>query len=231
MPIINMVYKKKKWWKPWANTIAYYPLSSTSTTSDMSGNWYTLTQNWNSDFWTYLWVDCLYAHWSDGSWFKCLTNQSINNSVLWNSFTLVFWWAREASNKWIWCWFGWKNWSWNGLQYYANSNNVELDVLYNWSINSLKSTPTITAQQWNLFVVVYDNWTEKWYINWNEVVSGSYTVGTINVFWVWCFFWTEVAGYTYQWNGYVSNCIIESKARTLDEIANYYNQTKSNYGL
>jgi len=37
MPIINMVYKKKKGWKPWANTIAYYPLKENS--NDLSWNW------------------------------------------------------------------------------------------------------------------------------------------------------------------------------------------------
>ena len=43
MPIINMVYKKKKWWKPWANTLAYFPL--TDNENDVLGN-YTLPISW-----------------------------------------------------------------------------------------------------------------------------------------------------------------------------------------
>jgi hypothetical protein len=217
-----------KQWQPWANTIAYYPLTSTSTTSDMSGNWYTLTQNWNSDFWTYLWVDCVYVHWSDSSWFKCLTNQSINNSVLWNTFTLIFRWARDID---IYCAFWWINWSWNWLNYGSNNRNIQMEVLSNWSINRLQSTPTTTAQQWNLYAAVYDNWSEKWYIDWNVVVSGNYTVGAINILWVWCWFWTDISWYTYQSNGYLSNVIIENKARTAQEVADYFDQTKANYWL
>ena len=224
------VYLHTNDWIPLENTIAYYPLTSSSTVNDYSWNGYTLTQNWNSDFWTYLWVDCVYVHWSDSRWFKCLTNQSINNSVLWNSFTLIFRWARDT-NKSIWCAFWWINWSWNWLNYGSNNNNIQLDVLLNWSINRLQSTPTTTAQQWNLYTAVYDNWSEKWYIDWNVVVSGNYTVGTINILWVWCWFWTESSWYTYQNNGYLSNVIIESKARTTAEVLNYFNNTKNNYWI
>ena len=230
--LFNMAYLKSSWWwwRPGANTIAYYPLTSTSTISDMSGNGRNLTQNWNSDFWTYLGVDCVYVHWSNGSWFRCLTTQSITNSVLWNSFTLVFRWARETSKE-LWCAFGWKDGKWNGLNYAANNSNIKMELQNNWSVNSLTATPTTTANQWNLFVAVYDNWTEKWYKDWTEIMNGSYTVGTINVFWIWCGFWTQSSWYTYQHNGYVSNVIIENKVRTADEILAYYNQTKSLYGI
>ena len=44
---------------PWSSTIAYYPLNSSTTVNDMSGNGYTLTNDWAS-FWTYGWVDCAY---------------------------------------------------------------------------------------------------------------------------------------------------------------------------
>lgn len=229
MPIY--IYKDIEGYEPNENTVVYYPLTSETTVNDLSWNWYTLTQNWNSDFWTYLWIDCVYVHWSDSSWFKCLTNQSINNSVLWNTFTLIFRWARYDSNSTLLCGFWWKNGSWNGLNYMATSSVINMEVLLNWSINRLQASPTINAQERNLFVAVYDNGAEKWFINTNQVVSGSYTVWTINVFWVWCAFGTETSWYTYQWNGYVSNCIIEKKARTAQEIVDYYNITKWFYWI
>ena len=36
MPIINIVYEEHKWWKPWANTIAYYKFDWNL--NDSSGN-------------------------------------------------------------------------------------------------------------------------------------------------------------------------------------------------
>lgn len=66
MPIINMVYKKKKWWKPWANTLAYYPL-----TSDL------VDKMWNTTLpitWTKQSVGYLFNVWDENGYISNTSN-------------------------------------------------------------------------------------------------------------------------------------------------------------
>lgn len=65
------------WWTPWANTVAYYPLNSTSQWNDMKGmgTAYNLaTSHTAPTYWTYQWVDCAYFNWSSTE----INNDSIN---------------------------------------------------------------------------------------------------------------------------------------------------------
>lgn len=219
-------------WKPWANTIAYYPLTTSTTTSDMSGNNRNLTQVDNSTFWTYLWVNCVYVYWNTQSWFHCLYNRNVNNQTLWNKFTVSFWGSRlNQNNNSIMCWMWWINGSWNWYNIYWNSSTVENEVLNNWSINKITYSKTISVWEWYLYTAVYDNWNSKLYVDWVLWASWNYTVWTINVIWVWITFGTQTTGYSYQWNWYLSNYILENKARTAADVVNYYNSTKWNYWL
>jgi hypothetical protein len=93
---------------------------------------------------------------------------------------------------------------WNGSLYYGTA------------------MPTNT---WTNAIFTNDSWTQKLYINWQEVWTSSQTLDTQNSLNIW---W-RYASYYFDWK--ISEFIIENQARTAQEVADYYNQTKSNYGL
>ena len=229
--LINTVTPKDFPRKPWANTIAYYQLTTSTTISDMSGNNRNLTQVDNSTFWTYNWVNCVYVSWSNASWFHCLYTRDITSNVLGTQFTVQFWGNRDNSKN-IRCGWGWANGSWNGYNLFIDENwKAVCEALNNWSINSISYSWGYSAWTWYLITWTYDNWSCKLYINWTQVASWTYTAWAINVFWVGTTFGTEATWYTYQWNGYVSKVILENKVRTAQEINDYYNWTKADYWL
>ena len=226
MPIINMVYKKKKWWKPWANTIAYYPLTSTSTVNDMSGNNLTLTNNW-ATFWVYQWVDSSYLNWnmyyygiSDlqaftlNCWY-CLRNMS-------EHYYLFFWmkmWTGVNTDNWFQLWetngrpWGYGFW----VQYMLNNNHNSVNV---WT----SSADYSTIWTWYNWVVTYDWTTIRVYQNWVLKNSRATAIsGTKNTIFIW------YNSTNSQVN--LSNAIVENKVWTDTEILSYYNQTKSQYWI
>ena len=211
MPIINMVYKKKKWWKPWANTIAYYPLNSTSTYLDKSWNNRNLTV-YSSPTYTATYADLT-------NWCFAIPNMTYSTC------TVSFWCKRNwtqtsralvdmvSNDTFIRYWYG-TNWytnfqkskpSWSGEQYLTNDTNRHLYTVTNNSSNCL----------------VYLDGTLKFTL----ASFGTQTSAWSRIWAVWN--WTSPNNP----NIYVSEFIIEDKARAAQEIADYYNSTKSNYWL
>ena len=224
-------FHKKLTWQPWENTIVYYPLTSTTTVNDMSGNNRNLTQVDKSTFWTYWGINCVYVSWSSQSWLHCLYTIAITNSVLWTKFTEIFWCKRDTSKD-IWCWMGWLTGAWDWYNLLINSSwNLVNEIQNNGSMNNVTYSWWISAWTRNMVTATYDNWSCKIYLNWNSVWSGIYTVWTISILWIWCRYGTETAWYTYQDNWYLSNYILENKVRTAQEISDYYKNTKKNYWL
>jgi len=215
MPIINMVYKKKKWWKPWANTLLYYPLTSETTVNEKSWKNKDLTNTWVT-FWTYQWVDCAYF---DGSHF--LKNET-SYGLSWN-FTASIWVYYTA------------RWDYEQPRFYGdNSWNIWIWITppsnYIWYNPRWSETSQILVSDsgWKLLTVVYD-WTNcKLYVNGANVdtTAKSWYTYTDSKLWI--------GGYVpspLYWKWGLSEFILENKARTADEISNYYNSTKSKYWL
>lgn len=99
---------------------------------------------------------------------------------------------------------------------YTGTTSMELNKRYN-----LVFTYNYTSRQY------------IWYINWSSdlswTLSAQYSVPT-TTWYIWALANAPTnSGYRYIWK--LSEFIIEDKARTAQEIANYYNQTKSKYGL
>jgi hypothetical protein len=217
MPIINMVYKKKKGWKPWANTIAYYPLTSTSTVNECSWKNKPLTNTWVT-FGTYKWVDCAYL---DGSHF--LKNET-SYGLSW-SFTALIWayyvkisHVNYEQPR----FYGDNNWNiWIWIEPYA------IDIWYNprWS----ETGQTLASDSgWKLLTVVYD-WTNcKLYVNNANVdtTARSWYTYTDSKLWIGGYVPTPL-----YWKWWLSEFILENKARTAEQVDWYYNQTKSLYGI
>lgn len=219
----KQVYPKTR--NPWANTIAYYPLTSSTTVNDMSGNSKNLTNYW-ATFWTYQWVDCaaIYDRTKYISW-------DISTSVTGaNPRTYNFWvYNSRATAYWE------EKYFFNGVEY--NTNQMVLFFIDSWNDTvsqwgSWASFWTALRQQWINLCLVYDgskftlyrNWTQEWN-SWTYTINTQGT--TLRLWWPrvsWDSWWDK-----FEW--YMSRFIFEDKARTAQEVADYYNLTKSNYWL
>lgn len=211
------------WWKPSANTVAYYKLETDA--NDYSWNWYNLvTTHTSPSFETYQWVNCAKFNGSNME----LHNNSLNPSAYWNSFTVSAW-------AYLWWWSAttvicntYKSWS----------------TYYNWALNKWSYSSYLTL--WN-GLDFWTLWPSSWwwyhllftcnnrstitYVNWVQSNTWTLSLNLTNnwVFWIWT---TEDGGSMYYYlNWWLSNIIVENKARTADEISTYYNKSKSNYWL
>ena len=214
-------------WQPWANTVAYRPLNSTTTVNDQSWNNYNLTQTWGS-FGTYSGVDCFYNGWSTTGYFNLTSAPLIPSGnasrtiSLWTNFSSL--WSRYVLSYWS------QNGTWRGLNLQTTSSYSFVNIIWKtlrWPNISIgvRYLHTITTE-WNEI---------KYYVNW--VLQATNTDTTINTNAITSslpFRLMRVNNSTstsYQTRWYLSEVIIENKARTEQEIQDYYNQIKSNYGL
>ena len=210
------------WWQPWANTVAYYPLTSSSTVNDMkwSGTAYNLTNSWIS-FWTLWWVDCAntntagtYLAWD--LWFK-LSN---------GSFTINM--------------YGYKTWYyqvpyiydfWTHNQYKAIIWQRENSYIrFSFWYGDLDTPSAPANNTWNNLCFTYDlaTQTQKIYINWTFITSQSWYSTDL-----WSTEFKLLSSVdsqsTFYW--WLSKFIIEDQVRTAQEIADYYNLTKWDYWI
>jgi hypothetical protein len=237
MPILNMIYWAT-WgggkWQPWANTIAYYPLTSTTTVNDQSGNNRNLT-NSNVSFWTQFGVDCAYISWNADS------SHSVSKYLYWNITWLPTWaWARTFL---FWVYNNNANISSVAddmyiFQWQASNNKM---VFVNWWWVDSRSGLAI-SQRWSSWsfwvsirkqrcynVITYDGTKFEWYVNWVSRWTWTKTINTwSNKFSI--FGASENPAWN-AFNGWMSKLILENKVRTAQEIQDYYNLTKWNYWL
>ncbi len=201
-------------WKPWANTIAYYPLNSTYNFTDNSWNWYDLTVS-NASITTLDWVSC--ASYSVGRAYN-------STPSVWTKRTLSAWFYAQTS--------------WVLIGTWANQNTFQCMMLSNawtWKIqisdfHTIWYASNISSNEWHHAVAVCDGADMYLYIDW--VLANSWThTQTDNSTWVsaWGKPFSDANPDNYTW--YLSKVIIENTVRTAQEIANYYNQTKANYWI
>lgn len=205
----NLVRPK---WKPWPNTIAYYPLEKNF--NDYSWNWYNLTVS-NATITNLNWVSC--GLYSNGRAYNA-------TPTVWSTRTLVAWFYNQTS--WILVWTG-ATQSW----YYAimmsnNWDKIQISDFYTTGYSS----SSISSNSWHLWVAIAD-WANMYiYVDW--VLANSWThSNTLSSTWVSAWGKPFTNQYTDYFSWYLSNVILENKARTAQEISNYYNQTKSKYWL
>lgn len=218
------IWEYVEWWQPWANTVAYYPLNSISTVNDMSGNNHNLTNN-NVVFWTYQWVDCWYfdSRWSS-SWLCWLYNSSFYpwDSVATRTVSVRFYasWNTVYNNPRLMAPIAWAKDKWNKI-IAGRYNDWDID----WAnFNVWEWTHVIFIWDSNNYYDVYKNWVLQ-----HSNVYTAYLVQNIYLT-----IWTRENNGTSRWDkrdGGISEVIIEDKRWTAQEVANYYNQTKSLYGI
>lgn len=225
MAIFNTVYGGEWKWKPWSNTIAYYPLTTITTTSDMkgSGTAYDLTNWWDVTFWTYNWVNC--AHFGGTATSSRL--YSSTSLFTWSStFTVNLWYRATDTMNWhnnifsVWT----ANWT-NSFVIWINNPNSQWTLYVWWWNNDRNAWYLMEQDKWYNITYTHDNWTIKVYVNWNLEYTWSVSF-TIQNWFTWL--WTSVYSRDGMiWN--LSEVIVESAEWTSDEVAKYYNSTKANY--
>ena len=214
------------WWHPWANTIAYYPLNSTTTVNDMSGNNRTLTEYdpyGNVNFWTYNWVDCckfgggrLYTTamasiYPTGTILLYANTESSGNNVNATLVNIQFNWY--VSYRWLQA---------------ASSGNI-ITYYYPTAMNAVSSyNVSNTTSTRVLRAIVKDNASYKVYKNGVLVSTNNGYGGSSNTKF---YIGQDGQNYSYYYAGTISNVIVEDKAWTASEIQDYFNNTKSNYWI
>jgi hypothetical protein len=218
-------------WKPWANTVAYYPL--TSNFNDASWNSRNLT-NTNVSTTTLSWVLCAYFNGSNSyltySWFALWnTARTINlwlNYIRPNSSSDRLWIihiANPSANTQASLY--WSLWS-----QIKTSTTICTADWYNSSAES--QTATISSWLWYNLVITQEWTTVKLYLNWDlKFTISSYPNQQAAPSWrrLWASCRSIDINQYFKW--YLSSVILENKVWSTDDIANYYNQTKSNYWL
>ena len=211
-------------WTPGSNTIAYYPLTSSSTIQDKSWNDRNLINTGSVVFWTYQWVNCAYFNWTSNSQ---LYNTSISFSayptqtvlvwmyISWTSTsvyqTIYHTWTTAKTGK-LGSWFKYWTWIciWSWYWWYES--------IKSWNING----------SWHLLVNV-TNWTSSTqYLDWALYQS---LTNSLSYTQTWLYIWWAQQSSSERLSWYESEFIVESKVRTAQEIQDYYNNTKSNYWL
>ena len=206
--------RPKPWW-PWANTVAYYPL--TSDFNDASWNSRNLTNSW----WTITTLNGVNCAYYDGSSYSMFDNYSLSNTA-----RTISCWVCKSNNARVAI----------SVSDYNSTASGSLSVAFYLSYilvadNAWAQTYAETATSWVWYYVTgVQEWsTVKGYLNWEFKWESTTRPNQTPTWWsLWARHET-VHGDKYIW--YISNVILENKVRTAQEVADYYNQTKSTYWL
>lgn len=207
-----------QWWQPWVNTVIYFPFDTDF--NDYSWNWYDLTNNWWVAIESVGWVTCANFKNQSPYW---LSRSTWNIITSW-PYTFLAWMNIDTGS-----WglnpriFGWKS-SWFMLW---NRENGGWVYPWYWS-----NTWVPYSAWWHLVCFVgdtsngsYDSYKDWVYLNSWTWVTWSKT---------WLILWTNEGSFSSssdKFIGQMSKVIFENKNWTAQEIGDYYNQTKSLYGI
>lgn len=210
------VYLFTEWWQPWANTLIYYQF-----------NWNLNDSSWNNRNWTQWWTITYGTNYVNlTSWYVVMPNISLSKPT-----TINFWAKMTNTNSWI--FFdsqtssqqifrvAYDLWQWDKFWSYTDIPS------YQW-VKDLLAPPDTN---WHLFTLVaWNSWTSYFLdasLKATSAVRGSWTYTPI-----WIKLWTKATTNTVTnpW-AYIWYFIIENKERIAGDISNYYNQTKSLYGI
>lgn len=212
------------WWQPWANTILYCPLKDDI--NDATWN-HTMTSGWVSK-WTIWYI------FGSGSYIKT------SDSFAWPQYaTICLWQKRSSANdnsllaskctNWTapyhYFWIKYRDsWGWN--------KTLDLEISISW----WDSNPVVTSWWTDIslktrhnIVWIFDGSGMKIYVDGvvYDTKSVSWTLlTTSSIFAIWNF-----TNFNQYFNWELSEVIFEDKARTVDEIKAYYNQTCQDYWL
>lgn len=223
----------QQWWQPWANTIAYWKLDGDAldyswNSRDLTASGITYESGWPWQVWVFSWWAT--AYYQDNTLFNISypftyslyvqtaqvpsgtydgTNPYYTMAIVtqnWtndNIFDKVSGFAEDGF-----LWFNYYN-DWYYCMWWTAQSNTRYYLVY--TFDGVKQR-------------IYSNWT----LVWENPCGWSYT-GFSNARLVLAS--QRARNETIAFNWKMSNVIIENKVRTAQEISDYYNQTKSLYGI
>ena len=217
-------------WQPWANTLAYFPLNSGVEEVDQIWTW-TYSSWTKASFWIYssAYVDC--AYFNSSTWMQYTWNMPFNDV-----FTISAWLYST--------WTSWDDWKIVDMCDTATNTNPKNRIpTYYWSWNywlvselsngtSYSVDKTVANNSRHLITFV-SNWNTAYiYVDWNWTPSqtntrlcNNTTMKSLNI-------GNQVFnGLSRHFKWYMSEIIIENKARTAQDRITYFNQTKANYWI
>lgn len=215
-------------YEPNEHTLAYYPLTTTTTVNDMkgSGTAYNLTNNWDVTFWTYDWVGCAKFWWTQNT--SCLYYNS--SLFTWSAEFTVSVWHKQI------IWYSWYHnnilsvWTHNGTNGFIEwINNTTLYVW--WWTNDRNTWYTMTVWDWRNIVYTHKNGTIKVYVNWALKYTGTVSFNIQNwrtILWWWISNQSSyVSSDNFQW--YLSDAIFENVEWSAQDVQDYYDLTVDRY--
>ena len=219
-----MGYMKRE---PSTSTLAYYPLNSTSTTSDLSWKWNNLSNSWGT-FWTN-WV------YLNGSSYLSMSNY-INGLSTWtfafrvkpSSSWTVFW--RQYNGVWSWpvIWIGWGQIN-SGAWSDGTANYV-----YVWTYNEwgrINSWEAISTSERTCVVITWNSTQAKLYLNGElkKTESGNFTIQSWNNY-TWMRLgmrWGHGWGHNLTW--YIGTFVVENIVNDDSWALDFYRRTRLKY--
>ena len=210
-------------WKPWANTLAYYPLTDDFNDHKGSGTAANLTNSWGS-ITTVWWIKCAYYNWS---------SYSVNTSLpsLSNTRTISCWWRPASTSGVMWIVVTWYTWSSYHIWWLQQSSWVIWGSEWATTNQSVNSWFSVSINTWYNLVTTIENWTTaKIYVNWElkNTISRSNPIVTASWLAIWAKSWST---FSEKATWYVRDAIIEGVAWSTTNVSDYYNLTKWNYWL
>ncbi len=215
-------------WTPGANTVVYYPLTSTTTVNDQSGNNHHLTNNNDLvTFWINAWVNCA----NFGTPWASTHNLYYTNPTFlpsWNaSRTMSIWaYSTRTSLHDSMMFFWWERSSYKLCSLFFHT------WVYFAGYSADTSQYTFTTNTWHNVVATYDGSIVRLYLDGAQMGTKTTTLNTTTPkFWIG---WGGTSPYyasNHYRDGYLSECIVEDVVRTAQEVADYYDDTKAIYGI
>jgi len=220
MPIINMVYKKKKGWKPSSYTLAYRPFKSDL--KDYSGNWY----DFSIKDWTVSYDNNMVTI---SSRLRTANNTAVMTNYAGDFTELWYTQSSGSTNNWFMFLFN-PNDNWTSAAFWINTDWCEWSYIY-WNNQWWTWAKYSTVPTWvHLLAFVKTSSAKILYLDWVEVARDTTNVNAVgSASWMTAMWlWRHSAWWgTARW----WNLILEKRAWTVDEIQAYFNQTKWDYWI
>lgn len=219
-------------WQPWANTIAYYKFEWDA--NDYSWNGHNLTASWNVSYVTNSWAskEVVYLNGSSSSNTTWFVSADFSQQLTPSTFVM---WYKAVNN-------GGSNplmvifvQMYKNTNAYARTGVITARSSDNFTIRAYRDFVFNSWVQpdfwwwWHCVVVTVWEWNAKLYLDWEYKNGTTYTTADITEttrIYIWK---NDDTGFGYKW--WISDTIIENKSRTAQEVADYYDQTKSNYWI
>lgn len=207
-------------WKPWANTLSYFPL--------------------RTDFVDVKWARTLSPYNVSISWWYAVLSQAtsrlpLSSGISWTSITAMCWFYYQQYNTtWSWSSIFVRNW-WDYHHLLISWNQNDWIALwrvwyYNKDVSPKFQYSNMNLTPWNWYhLVITKNWSnEKIYVNSNLVLDNNYWFN--NSSYPISIIWNYNSSGWQQWAiGKMCEVIFETWNWTQADITKYFNKTKSEF--